>query len=72
MLILLQDFLISAFDILTCGWTTLPVASFYKSYYAISLPTGKRVYICNTFQSKGNECIEYVLISSHLIQNKKY
>ena len=40
---------------LTRGWTILPVASYYKLYYAIALPVGKCMYLCSKFQSKSNE-----------------
>ena len=39
---------------LTRGWAILPVASYYKLYYAI-FPLGKCMYICSKFQSKSNE-----------------
>ena len=42
------------------------------NYITLSLSVGKRMKICSTFESKGNDYIESVLMSCHLILNFKY
>ena len=42
------------------------------NYITLSLSVGKRMKICSTFESKGNDYIESVLMSSHLLLNFKY
>ena len=42
------------------------------NYITLSLSAGKRMYKCSTFESKGNNYNESVVMSSHVLLNLKY